>query len=186
MQAVIQLVSTLFNLVIFVVLLRLWLQYVRADFYNPFSQFVVKATQPVVGPLRRAIPPVGNIDSATLVFAYALVCAKLGFLLPQGGYQFSADFPLLALVSLIKAAGEMVFWMLLIRAILSWVSQGRSPIEYVLHQLVEPICAPVRRIIPAMGGLDFSILIIFLLMQFANSLIGQSLLTGWYYEVWYL
>lgn len=49
------LVSTLFDLYIMVVLLRIWLQWARADFYNPFSQFIVKATQPVVGPLRRII-----------------------------------------------------------------------------------------------------------------------------------
>lgn len=64
------LVSTLFDLYIMVVILRLWLQMARADFYNPFSQFIVKATQPIVAPLRRVIPSIGSVDMATLLFAY--------------------------------------------------------------------------------------------------------------------
>lgn len=61
------LINTLFDLYIMVVILRIWLQAARADFYNPFSQFIVKATQPVVGPLRRVIPSIGSIDLATIV-----------------------------------------------------------------------------------------------------------------------
>ena len=63
------LISTLFDLYIMVVLLRIWLQISRADFYNPFSQFIVKATQPVVAPLRRVIPSIGSLDVATVLFA---------------------------------------------------------------------------------------------------------------------
>ena len=69
------LIDTLFDLYIMVILLRVWLQLARADFYNPFSQFVVKATQPVVGPLRRFIPAIGSLDTATVVFAIAVACA---------------------------------------------------------------------------------------------------------------
>ena len=116
------------------------LQAARADFYNPFSQFIVKATQPVIGPLRRIIPSVGNIDLATVLFAYVLCVLKFVVLIliaSNGSVSFSADFLFLGLLSLIKAAGGLLFWVLLIRAILSWVSQGRSPIEYVFHQLTE-------------------------------------------------
>ena len=60
------LISTLFDLYIMVVILRIWLQAARADFYNPFSQFIVKATQPVVAPLRRVVPSIGSIDLATV------------------------------------------------------------------------------------------------------------------------
>ena len=177
------LVSTLFDLYIMVVILRIWLQAARADFYNPFSQFVVKVTQPVVDPLRRVIPSLGGIDMATVLFAYLLCVLKfvaLIMLASGGSVSFSTDFLFLGLLSLVKAAGGLLFWVLLIRAILSWVSQGRSPIEYVFHQLTEPMLAPIGRIIPAMGGFDLSVLVLFIGLQFANFLIGDIIGPIWF------
>lgn len=84
------------------------------------------------------------------------------------------------LLALIKAAGGLLFWVLLIRAILSWVSQGRNPIEYVMNQLTEPLMAPIRRVLPAMGGLDLSILVLFLGLQFANYLMGDLIGPIWF------
>ncbi|MGL6261381.1 YggT family protein [Vibrio sp. WXL210] len=177
------LISTLFDLYIMVVILRIWLQAARADFYNPFSQFIVKATQPVVGPLRRVIPSIGSLDLATLLFAYVLCVLKfvaLVFLTSKGAAAFSFDYLYLGFLSLVKAAGGLLFWVLLIRAILSWVSQGRSPIEYVFHQLTEPMLAPIRRFIPAMGGFDFSVLVLFIGLQFANFLMGDIIGPIWF------
>lgn len=187
MNAMSFLISTVLDLYIMVVILRIWLQAARADFYNPFSQFVVKATQPVVKPLRRVIPSIGNIDVATVLFAYVLCILKsiFIFMLPTiigtgGEAHFSTIYLLLGLLALIKTLGKMIFWVLIIRAIMSWVSQGRSPIEYVFHQLTEPMLSPIRRIIPTMGGLDLSVLVVFILLQFLNLLIG-----GWF-NFWYL
>lgn len=177
------LVTTLFDLYIMVVLLRIWLQWARADFYNPFSQFIVKATQPVVAPLRRMIPSIGSLDLATLIFAYVLSVAKfvvLQLVLTNGGMAFTADFLWVGALALLKAAGGLLFWVLLLRAILSWVSQGRSPIEYVMHQLTEPMTAPIRRFIPAMGGLDLSVLVLFIGLQFANILMGDIIGPIWH------
>ncbi|MGF1727835.1 YggT family protein [Photobacterium nomapromontoriensis] len=172
------LVSTLFQLYTTVVLLRIWLQWAKADFYNPFSQFIVKATQPIVGPLRRIIPSIGSLDMATLVFAYVLCLAKISLILYLGNYALDTQIFWLAVLSLVKAAGSLVFWVLLLRAILSWVSQGRSPVEYVMHQLTEPMTAPIRRVIPAMGGLDLSVLVLFLCLQFAN-VVMANYMPGW-------
>ncbi|AMG03590.1 MULTISPECIES: YggT family protein [Vibrio] len=183
MNAMSFLINTLFDLYIMVVILRIWLQAARADFYNPFSQFIVKATQPVVGPLRRVIPSLGSMDLATVLFAYVLCVLKyvaLVLIASGGAVTFSADFLFLGLLSLIKAAGGLLFWVLLIRAILSWVSQGRSPIEYVFHQLTEPMLAPIRRIIPVMGGFDLSVLVLFIVLQFANFLMGDFIGPIWY------
>lgn len=183
MNAMSFLISTLFDIYIMVVILRIWLQAARADFYNPFSQFVVKATQPVVGPLRRVIPSVGSLDLATVLFGYVLCILKyvaLILIASGGSVVFSADFLLLGLLSLIKAAGGLLFWVLLLRAILSWVSQGRSPIEYVFHQLTEPMLAPIRRVIPVMGGFDLSVLVLFIALQFANFLMGDFIGPIWY------
>ncbi|GHA56807.1 YggT family protein [Photobacterium aphoticum] len=176
------LVSTLFDLYIMVVLLRIWLQWARADFYNPFSQFVVKATQPVVGPLRRLIPSIGSLDVATLLFAYILSMGKFVILnlVVGGGLMFTPELFWIGGLSLLKAAGGLLFWVLLLRAILSWVSQGRSPVEYVMHQLTEPMTAPIRRVIPAMGGLDLSVLVLFIGLQFANYLIGDMVGPIWF------
>ena len=183
MNAINFLISTFFDLYIMVVLLRIWLQAARADFYNPFSQFVVKATQPVVAPLRRVIPSIGSIDMATVLFAYALCVLKfvLIVMLSSGGAAIlSVQFLFLGLLSLVKAAGGLLFWVLLLRAIMSWISQGRNPIEYVFHQLTEPMLAPIRRIIPAMGGLDLSVLVLFIGLQFANFLMGDLIGPIWH------
>lgn len=79
MQFLTFIVPTIIQLYIIILLLRVWMQWVRADFYNPFSQFVVKVTQPIVGPLRRLIPAVGAIDTATLLVAYILTVANILF-----------------------------------------------------------------------------------------------------------
>lgn len=177
------LISTLFDLYIMVVILRIWLQAARADFYNPFSQFIVKATQPVIAPLRRVIPSIGSLDLATVLLAYLLCVMKfvvLTYVVSKGAAAFDVGFLIFGGLSLIKAAGGLLFWVLLIRAILSWVSQGRSPIEYVFHQLTEPMLAPIRRVIPAMGGFDLSVLVLFIALQFANFLMGDLIGPVWY------
>lgn len=180
MQALNFLIGTVFDLYLMVVLLRVWLQLARADFYNPLSQFVVKATNPVVAPLRRIIPGVGGIDWASLLFAFVVAAAKWALLFQiQAGVTDWQGIPIIAGLNVVKEAGTMVFWVLLLRAILSWVSQGRSPIEYVLHQLSEPLLAPIRRVVPVMGGLDLSVLVLFIALNFLNILIG-----GWFPRIW--
>lgn len=187
MNAFTFLVSTLFDLYITVVLLRVWLQWARADFYNPFSQFVVKMTQPVVAPLRRIIPSVGQLDMATLVFAYLLSVAKFFAvqMVDTGGFVFDVGYFIIGFFAMIKAFGNLLFWVMILRAILSWVSQGNSPIEYVMYQLSEPFLAPIRRFIPAIGGLDLSMLALFILLQFLNFLIG-NMLQPYFGNLWYM
>ncbi len=173
MNATVFLVSTLFNIYLMVVILRLWLQLARADFYNPFSQFVVKATQPVVGPLRRFIPAIGRLDTATLIFAVLVVMLKYITLTLLFGNGVPEIFPLFitAVASFVSEALSLVFWILIIRALLSWISQGNNPIELVMHQLTEPFLAPIRRILPPMGGLDLSVLVAIIALQFIRILL---------------
>ncbi|CRL61458.1 MULTISPECIES: YggT family protein [Proteus] len=164
-------ILTLLQLYTSVLLLRVWMQCVRADFYNPFSQFIVKITQPIVRPLRSVIPSIGPIDTASVLLAYILIL--LGIIIPSylsgTSIPFSLMFPF-AFIELLTAAGKMIFWLIIIRAILSWVSQGRNPIDHLLFQLTEPLMAPIRRIIPAMGGLDFSAMIVILVLYALNYL----------------
>lgn len=166
------LVSTLFDLYLMVVLLRLWLQLAQADFYNPFSQFIVKATHPIVGPLRRIVPSIGRLDTATLVLAFLVASLKIVVLSLMFGVTAFNPINVLfnALLIILKETFTLLFWVLIIRAILSWVSQGSNPIEVVLHQLTEPLLAPIRRIIPPIGGLDLSVLFAIVGLQFLQIL----------------
>lgn len=174
MQALLFLIDTVFGLYLMVVILRLWLQLVRADFYNPFSQFVVKATNFIVLPLRRIIPSIGRLDTATLVLAFAVMLTKLLLLqlIPSGQIALVPTL-VLSLIFLVKEVFTLLFWILVIRALLSWFSQGRSPVEYLMHQLTEPLLSPIRRILPPMGGLDLSVLVVLIGLQFLNILFNS-------------
>ncbi|CNL29097.1 integral membrane protein YggT%2C involved in response to extracytoplasmic stress (osmotic shock) [Yersinia frederiksenii] len=177
------LAKTVIDLYVMVLLLRIWMQWVHSDFYNPFSQFVVKITQPIVGPLRRIIPSLGPIDSASLLLAFLLMTIKypLLVLIQSGSMSISLYNLLFGVISLVKAAGYLIFWVMIIRALMSWVSQGRSPMDYLLHQLTEPLMAPIRRILPAMGGIDFSAMVVILILYLINYL-GMDLLG----ELWFV
>ena len=172
MNATVFLVDTLFSLYLMVVILRLWLQMVQADFYNPLSQFIVKATHPIVGPLRRVIPSIGRFDTATFVLAVVVCALKIVTLaLMFNGSLNPLGVLILSVVGVIKETLSLLFWVLLLRAILSWVSQGRSPIDYVLYQLTEPFLAPIRKVLPPLGGLDLSVLVAIIALQFLQLLL---------------
>ncbi|WP_042147460.1 MULTISPECIES: YggT family protein [unclassified Pseudoalteromonas] len=165
------LIEIAFDLFLMVVLLRFWLQLAKADFYNPLSQFIVKATSPLVNPLRKVIPGFAGIDVASLVLGFLIAFAKVSvvMLMIYGTWE-----PISALIgsgiTLVKEAVKLVFWVLIIRAILSWVSQGNNPMEAVFHQLTEPMLRPIRKIIPPIGGLDLSVLVLIIGIQFIQIL----------------
>lgn len=178
------LISFAFDFYLMLVLLRLWLQLAQADFYNPFSQFIVKVTHGPLRFIRRVIPPFGRFDTASLVLAFTVVFLKFFCLasirnLSVGGdWQIFQQLEILDLVvfCLIQLLDEMltlVIFVLIARAILSFVSQGNSPIEYVLAQLTEPMLAPIRKRIPPAGGLDFSVLIAIVALTFLSKLITE-------------
>ncbi|MGB0894766.1 MAG: YggT family protein [Parashewanella sp.] len=174
MNALNFLIATVCDLYLTIVILRLWMQMARADFYNPFSQFIVKATHPLLKPMRRVLPAIGSFDTSSFVLALLVVTLKYFLLSLLGGSAF--DFLIIFLVSLvavIKHAGTLLFWMLLFRAILSWFNQGYNPFVMLLGQLTEPFAAPIRRFLPPMGGLDFSILVLFIGLQALNLLCSQ-------------
>lgn len=178
MNSVTFLINTAFDLYLMIILVRVWLQVARADFYNPFSQMVVKATQPVVGPLRRTIPSLGGWDLATIVFAFIVACLKITSLSLVLESPINLQVVLISgLLILIKAVFKIIFWVLILRAIMSWVSKGQNPIEAVMIQLSEPLLAPVRRVIPPIGGLDLSMIVVLIALQFVeiftNDIIGR-------------
>ena len=172
------LLDTIFTIALMIVMLRLWLQLVRADFYNPLSQFVVKATNPLIIPLRRVIARIGPLDTASLLLALLVAAAKVLTiqLLLAGEVNLGATV-VGAIVVFIKEAFSLLFWVIVIRAIMCWFSQGRNPMEHQLHQLTEPLLSPIRKIIPPMGGLDLSVLVLLVALQFLQILV-QNLVSG--------
>jgi len=162
------LIQTFLSLYLVAMLLRFLLQVVKADFYNPISQFLVKVTNPLVIPLRKLIPGYGGLDIATLLLAVILQAIGIVAILMLNALGFPS--PLLLLVwsvlGVISLLVNIYFFALLAMIILSWIAPGsRNPAVYLLHQITEPVMAPVRKILPAMGGLDFSPILVFILIN---------------------
>ncbi len=162
------LIQTFLSLYLLAMLLRFLLQLVQADFYNPISQFLVKITNPLVVPLRKVLPTYGNIDLASLLLSILLQLLGIVALLLINGIQ-PPNPGLLLLWSAIGVLGLLVniyFFALLAMIILSWVAPGSShPAIYLLYQITEPVMAPFRKALPAMGGLDFSPILVFILIN---------------------
>lgn len=168
--ALIFILNYAFDIYIMIVLARFILQMVRADFYNPISQFIVKATTPILKPLRRLIPGFGGIDVASIVLMLTLVVIKILVIQLVGGGSLAGISPLAFGVFAIKTAVDTVlsFYLVCIfgSIIMSWISQGSySPIAALLQQITEPVMAPARKILPPMGGLDLSPMIVIALIM---------------------
>ncbi len=167
-------IQTLGSLYLLVVMLRFLFQLVRADFYNPLSQFVVKATNPLLIPLRRLIPGVYGIDIASLLLALIVQYVAIQLTAFVFGYGIinPLNVTLWGLVGLLSLTANIFFWGLLIMVIASWVApQSYNPALLLVRQLVEPVCTPFRRLIPPMGGLDISIIFAFLALNVVQILI---------------
>jgi YggT family protein len=179
MEAINYLIKFILDAVVMILLLRVWMQWARADFFNPLSQFVVKISNPLVVPFRKIIPGFGGIDVATIVVAYFFVTLKFLLLPYINGGVF--DLPIAMYfggLSLVKQAGGLLFMIMLIMAIMSWVVQGYNPTMALFNQLCEPFLRPIRRIVPIIAGLDLSILVAFLLLNVLNILLS-SLIPYW-------
>lgn len=157
-QIAVFLVDTLFSLYIAAVVIRFMLAMVRADFYNPLSQALVKLTNPALVPLRRIIPSIGKLDTAAIVLAILLIMIKTALLLLIQGQ----DIPALALVwyALIEFA-KLIIWIyiiaLLIQAVMSWVGNTYgNPLSNILHNLTAPLLGPIRNVVPNLGMIDIS------------------------------
>jgi YggT family protein len=152
-------VRTLLSMLLFVFMLRVLLQWARADFRNPLAQAVVKITNPLVMPLRRMLPPIGKVDTSSIVAV--LIVAALGELILSlftGGYlPDPLRWTKLIVLKIVWTALNAYFWAILIYAVLSMIAPGGySPMQSLLAALCEPVLRPFRRIIPPIGGLDFS------------------------------
>ena len=183
-DAAIFIIKTLGSLYLLIVLMRFILQLVRANFYNPLCQFIVKATQPLLKPLRRVIPSMFGLDMSSLVLALIIQMLLIAVILLLKGFMvdwlFLVPWALIALFSLFL---NIIFWAMIISVILSWVAQGsHNPTAMLINQICEPLLSPIRRILPSMGGLDLSPIVAFLILNLIDMLVIRNLaiMTGMY------
>jgi len=167
-HVLIYLIQTVLSLYLIAMLLRFLLQLVRADFYNPISQFIVKITNPLVVPLRKIVRGYGSVDFASLLLALILQIVGIAavFLLSLGGIPAPSVLLMGGLLGIAALLVQIYFFALLAVIILSWVAQGsHHPAIFILYQITEPVMAPVRKLLPPMGGLDFSPILVFVLIN---------------------
>lgn len=163
MRAIIFLIETIFNLVLSLFLIRMILQWVRGNFRNPITQIITRTTNPLILPLRKILPPIGKLDTASLVSCILIVVlmtlsilllqqVEIDLLLSQPKILILESLRRLLLVFL------QLYWMLILFSIiLSWMQpQQHSPLTAVLSELTEPVLKPMRRFIKPIGGLDLS------------------------------
>ena len=180
MTATVFLIQTLFGFYILAVMLRFLLQCVRADFYNPLVQFLVRITNPPLLPLRRIVPGYRGLDLASVILAFVLqgievllVTLLLGRPAGVGGLL------LLTVAELLKLLINIYLWGVVIQAVLSWINPDPyHPAARVLAQLTAPVLRPARRILPPISGVDLSPMLVVVALIFI-SLLLQDLLGLW-------
>ena len=173
-QALLFLVQNVFQLYIFIVLIRFLLQVAKADFYNPMSQFVVKVTAPVLNPLRRVIPGIAGLDIAAIVLALALqlVMISLVFLIASGSLPNILTLVIGTVAGIANDLLNIYFFGIIISAVLSWITPAQGhPAAQLVFQLVEPALAPFRKLLPDMGGIDISPILALMIFQVLRILI---------------
>jgi YggT family protein len=168
MSAIIFIVDTLLSLALFVVLARLLLQWTRADFRNPLCQAVVKLTNPLILPLRRVLPPIGKVDTASVVAVLLIATVEVGciFALHGVGLPPPELWIRQVLIEIARTLLRTYLIAIFLYALLSLIAPGGySPLQSLLTTLCEPVLRPIRRIIPAIAGLDLSPLWAIILIQ---------------------
>ena len=178
-------INTLFDLYILLVLLRFLLQMLRADFYNPVSQFIVRLTTPPLRPLRRVIPSIRGQDSASILLCLLLIFAKFmlmralsipavsigGFMAPIGAVSY-AGLLIYCIADLLALLLTVFIGAIIIQVVISWISPGNyNPVIGLVSRIAEPALRPVRRLVPPMGGLDLSPLFALLALMVIKMLI---------------
>lgn len=162
-NAGVYIIQTFFGLYTLLVIIRMLMQVARADYYNPICQAIVKITEPAVRPLRPILPSVMGVDFASLMVAFLVqLIAIMLIMMLYGQPVFSLIYVPWVLIGLFSIIFSIYFFALIIMVIASFIAPySDHPALTLIHQLVEPVCAPARKLLPPMGGLDFSIILVF-------------------------
>jgi YggT family protein len=168
MSALIFILDSLLTLAVFIFLARLLLQWVRADFRNPIAQAVVRLTNPLILPLRRVLPPIGKVDTASVVAVVLVASIKVAILAALTIYGSPGPEQWIRYVALelVSALLSTYLYAVILYALLSLIAPGGySPLQSVLASVCEPVLRPFRRLIPPIAGIDFSPLWVILISK---------------------
>lgn len=173
-NAISYLIGTLIDLYVAAVLLRLLLQWVRADFYNPLCQFLVKITNPVLVPMRRVIPSIKRLDTASVVLMLLLEIIGVWLISRIGSTPMNLQqIVAFSAIKLVMTLLMTYFLLIIVSVILSWVGRSlQHPIIPLVYQLTEPVLRPFRRMIPPIAGIDLSPLFALIAIRFLMLLLG--------------
>ena len=170
-NAGVYLIQTVFGIYFILVMLRFLMQVCRVDYYNPLCQGIVKITDPAIKPLRRVLPTVRGVDFATLTVAFVVqLIAVILVMLIVGGYPFLPEYIAWVFLGMFSIIFDIYFFALLIMVISSWIAPYSShPVLTLINQLTEPLCRPARKLLPPMGGIDFSIILVFVFISLIDN-----------------
>ena len=179
--ALVFLIDTFTRLYLLILLLRLWLPLMRANFRNPIAQGVLRYTSPAVIPVRRFVPSIGKVDTATVLVALAIQMAATALILligsGGGGIARIAAAPLAFIFAALMDLALLSVWMfiivLVIRVIFSWMGRHYGPPAEIMNDLTEPFIRPIRRVIPPLGVIDLSTYIAFILLYALTLALGD-------------
>ena len=165
------LIQTAAGIYLYLLLLRFLMQVARANYYNPICQTIVKLTTPAVKPLKMFLPSIGRVDLAILAAALGVqIIAIMLMRWLAECYVFQPLYIAWAALSLAAKIIDIYFFALIVTVIASWIApQSNHPVLALVHEITEPICAPARRLLPPMGGLDFSIILVFVTLIVINN-----------------
>jgi YggT family protein len=173
LQALVFLINTLLDLYTAAVMLRFLLQWRRADFYNPICQAIVKLTNPLLLPLRRIIPGWRGLDFAAVVLVVILQIINVTLVVViVGGSPDPVNLAWWTVLKIIFLMVNLYFVTILVEAILSWTNAShRTPVAGLLWNINAPLLQPARKLVPPIGGLDLSPLLVLILLQVVNILL---------------
>lgn len=173
------LIDTLFGLYIIAIMLRFILQLVRADFYNPISQFLVQITQPALRPLRRVVPGLAGVDVSSVVLMIVVQAVALALLSLVAYGRVDVLYVVARTpVELVGLVFTLYIVAIIIMAIISWINPDRyNPVQTLLYAMTEPLLRPFRQLIPPIGGIDLSPLAAIIAIQVLKMLVMRPLNT---------
>lgn len=176
-SALLFLINTVFDLFLFILMVRIILVYVRANYFDPLTQLITKLTDFAVKPLRRIIPNIYRFETASIVLVIILELIKFSLILSLtvGIHNIMALF-IFSFADMIKLLLQTFFYAILIQAIMSWV-QPVSMMAHSLYQITQPIMRPFRRLIPPVSGFDVSPIPALILLQVLIILLVNPLMS---------
>jgi len=176
-HAFIFLIRTVFQLAFFLILLRLFFQFFQVSFHNPFSQFIFKASNPMLAPFHKVLPRSGKVDLATVLLLILIKAAELSCLTLLTAKTMPAVAGLIVwpLGELMAEVINVIFFAIVLVALLSWIApQTHTPFTVILTQITEPFLSPIRRRLPAMS-IDLSPLILLIGLKLLDILLVSPL-----------